>query len=74
MLAPKAVWQLHQWQMPAPSASLLTVSYAMVEEQKTGCQLTGLCHSLGSYCPPWVLLIPSFGRELVKMVTVILSG
>lgn len=53
--------------------SLLTVSYAMVEEQKTGCQLTGLCHSCSSYCPPWVRLIPSFDRELKKVVTVVLG-
>lgn len=54
-------------------ASLLTVSYAMVEEQKTGCQLTGLCHSFSSCCPPWGRVIPSSGRELLKMVTVVLS-
>lgn len=66
MLAPKAVWQVHVADASTQDvccgcASLLTVSYAMMEEQKTDCQLTGLCR------------IPSFGRELMKVVTVVLS-
>lgn len=41
-------------------ASLLSGSYAMVEEQNAGCQPAGLCHSRSSCCPSWVLPIPRF--------------
>lgn len=44
----------------------------MMEEHKTGCQLTVLCHSFSAYWPPWVLLILLFGKEFPKVIPIVL--